>query len=259
MAESNTRTPPTETPLVAGVKTKYYSPTAIRPVPGVKVEKMTYADYYTGTRDALVASGVATADMFPGQPGRQIVSATYRPHGTCRGDQPFWRVPGHLNIRRNPSGTYVARVAVADDVREAREAKAEAREAQAEAERKPAPTMATPAPEADPVEGERFALGMALTFNQKVWGESSALFAKGDEVLCENSDGDWIEGVVEKAFGAYSVEQISGGVRARFGYAVRCEGEDRAYFRNAGELFELSGAPRHLRLVKASAVATAAG
>jgi hypothetical protein len=70
-----------------GGRARYYSPSPIQIVSGV-VRDDSYTnspfDFFIGTMEALVASGLAEVSMFPGQPGVGITRCTYNPEGACR-------------------------------------------------------------------------------------------------------------------------------------------------------------------------------
>lgn len=85
----------------------YTPPTAIKEdVPGLTTKKGEYrADFYSGTAQTLVTAGLLTLDMLPGQPGRNVVSAAYRPIGGARVDGELWdEVPGYMTVTRGASG-----------------------------------------------------------------------------------------------------------------------------------------------------------
>lgn len=80
--------------------------------PGVrKVSHDFYTTTYVGAADALVAAGFASADMFPGQPGRAATSVTFRPlNGKQPTDASWFHVPGHITITRRSNGTFAIRL-----------------------------------------------------------------------------------------------------------------------------------------------------
>ena len=86
--------------------TYYCHQPVIREVPGVAVRREARCNVYSGTAAAMVAAGIATLDMFPGQPGRAAASTTFRPSWTTKlGGEYWWNVPGYMAINRNANGT----------------------------------------------------------------------------------------------------------------------------------------------------------
>ncbi len=89
---------------------------SIRVQHGVTKREYLWGDLYVGTAEALVASGVAPLDLFPGQTGCPAkMSASYWPEEPlCDGAwgvDPIWGVwPRKLTIRRRRNGTYEAAI-----------------------------------------------------------------------------------------------------------------------------------------------------
>lgn len=102
---ANTYTPPAAINVVEGVLVNGGDgPAGLEPV-----------DHYYGTMEQLVASGLASADMFPGQPGRPTTKVAYRPAGAIRGaGQPWHTVAGYMTIQRHVSGVFTISVTVAE-------------------------------------------------------------------------------------------------------------------------------------------------
>ena len=77
---------------------KYYQPREILDVPGVKrVSIDGCRDRYNGTKDALIAAGLAVDGMFPGQPGMGKVFTSFRPLGVPK-EWNWFSTPGYLTI-----------------------------------------------------------------------------------------------------------------------------------------------------------------
>lgn len=92
----------------------YTAPINIKSVPNL-VTKTDEArcDVYSGSAEAMIAAGLLSADMFPGQPGRNVASQAYRPSGVERIKGETWtRVPGYLFVARAPSGKFQIRLTV---------------------------------------------------------------------------------------------------------------------------------------------------
>jgi hypothetical protein len=96
----------------------YYTPAVgIREMAGVVKTEETYLDRYVGTADALVMAGVIAMDLLPGQPGRPVANAAYRPEGV-KPVKGFWhRAPGYMTVFRNPSGKFRVEIVVSEDER----------------------------------------------------------------------------------------------------------------------------------------------
>lgn len=123
-------------------RANYYTPPAeIRAVNGVDVDRSDINwDRYEGTASALIGTGLVTADMFPGQPGRPRSAVYYRPENESRptGEaQSWWFVPGYLVIGSS-RGKFYLRVTVSKHETERRK--------QVAAERLRARRHATPQP-----------------------------------------------------------------------------------------------------------------
>jgi hypothetical protein len=101
----------------------------------VKQGISTRSDRYRGTAQAIVASGLATPDMLPGQPGRGLTSVCYRPAGVVQDGRPWWRVPGYLRICRLADQTVVADIVISEEEQCAREQAERAAVARAGADR----------------------------------------------------------------------------------------------------------------------------
>lgn len=58
---------------------------------GIQTRSETWSDEYVGTREALIAAGLAKPGEFPGDPGRNKTVTSYAPDGTsirhCRANQ----------------------------------------------------------------------------------------------------------------------------------------------------------------------------
>lgn len=116
----------------------YYVPAArIEPVAGVTRGEgtWTWTDRYTGTPEALAASGIVPRELMPGEPGAPISSASLRPEGVPKNSSGWHRTPGHIQIFRNHSGGLRVELTVSVEEQERREAEGEA---EREAMRSPA-------------------------------------------------------------------------------------------------------------------------
>ena len=102
--------------------TYYNPPTVIKDVAGVTKKQCMSTDFYSGTLEALVATGLATVDMFPGQPGRGGGDASYRPIGADRVDGSWFKVPGYMSIHRYLDNKFQVRFTVSRDEQERRAA-----------------------------------------------------------------------------------------------------------------------------------------
>jgi hypothetical protein len=120
-----------------GRRGNWYTPAAdIAAVPGLKhtIGKGCH-DVYEGSAEAIVASGLATLDMLPGQPGRAAVAVSYRPIGVeNEGPNCWFKVPGYITIQRSVRGHLTARLTVSREEQETRE---RARQARWESDREP--------------------------------------------------------------------------------------------------------------------------
>lgn len=101
-------------------KHQYTPPTRILDVPGVRVERQLQQDVYKGTKEQLVAAGLAPAELFPGEPGMPLASVMLWPRGTARGSG--YSIPGRLCLSRNPSGVFTASLTVAEVEQQRRQA-----------------------------------------------------------------------------------------------------------------------------------------
>jgi len=90
-------------------------------------------DYFLGTKDALVAAGLAPAELFPGEPGLPKCSVTLMPKGAPTGNGRVC-TPGRLTLRRRAKGQFLAElVPVADELAKRRARVATERETPAAA------------------------------------------------------------------------------------------------------------------------------
>ena len=96
-------------------------------MPGIVVSQARSADCYSGAARDLVASGLATLDMFPGQPGRPLTSARYRPLGVERGNESWFYAPGYMTIRRKLDGMFHISLTVSREEGERRRGREAAR------------------------------------------------------------------------------------------------------------------------------------
>jgi len=94
----------------------------------VRIERLTGTsfDTYRGSKEALVSIGIAPEHLFPGEPGMPLQSIYIWPIGAPRGSRTS--LPGCLRITRNPSGTFVATLAVSTLEQQRRTAAREAKE-----------------------------------------------------------------------------------------------------------------------------------
>ena len=131
MADDHLERQPPDGTIAKGVQrlrgNYYNAPTAIKDVSGVAKKKGDYyewSDLYSGTAEALIAAGLLPADLFPGQPGRNITAQAYRPVGVERqhNKQGWHRVPGYMNVARTASGKFQIRLTVSREEQERREA-----------------------------------------------------------------------------------------------------------------------------------------
>lgn len=123
-------------PAATGRRARTYPPSdRILDVPGVAlVRQGDMCDEYNGTAEQLAAAGLLPLELFPGRPGQNAVSATYRPEG-CRpakGER-LWCFPGTVNVSRRLDGTYRLVRYVEHAERERRRAECDERERQAKA------------------------------------------------------------------------------------------------------------------------------
>jgi hypothetical protein len=103
----------------------YYTPGPIRNVEGVtRSIRDERHDTLTGSAEALISAGVLTAEMLPA-PGKCGIS--WRPSNRQpeRGGSWFW-VPGYVEVKRRPDGTFHVLLAVSDEEQAIRQAKEEA-------------------------------------------------------------------------------------------------------------------------------------
>jgi hypothetical protein len=81
----------------------------------IAIAKHTWGNYYVGTGDALVAAGIVTADMLPGQPGRNKTCVTI-------GRQRHRRVPpDYVQIKKLNSKHFAVDKGISDVERLSRE------------------------------------------------------------------------------------------------------------------------------------------
>ncbi|MCG3189298.1 MAG: hypothetical protein LKCHEGNO_01618 [Burkholderiaceae bacterium] len=86
------------------VDRRYYTPpTVIRRVDGVLVVRKHNVKLYSGSAEAILATGLVAADMLPGQPGVPLTGVCYYPLGVEQRDYSH-RIPGRMEIRRQASG-----------------------------------------------------------------------------------------------------------------------------------------------------------
>lgn len=133
----------------------YYAPAArIDLVPGVSKSpgSWTWTDRYSGTADALAASGIIPRALMPGEPGAPVGSATYRPEGTPKSEDGWSRTPGYIQLFRNHTGTIRAELTVSLNEQQ-RRSDGEKR-ARAEAQRTERAPMRAESPPAEPPPGE---------------------------------------------------------------------------------------------------------
>lgn len=115
---------------------RYYTPNPIdAAAPGVARREFNYwQDEYRGTAAALAAAGLLPIDRFPGMPGQNVVSATFRPLREQREPGEGVRdVPGHLTVFRQLDGTYRAIRTIERQERVRRRAEQVAQEAKRDA------------------------------------------------------------------------------------------------------------------------------
>lgn len=114
-------------------KHQYTQPVRVIEVPGVRFESQLQQDVYKGTKEQLVAAGLAPAELFPGEPGMPLASVILWPRGTARGSG--YSVPGRLTLSRNPSGMFTAALVVSEAEQERRQGEMDAGRALWTAER----------------------------------------------------------------------------------------------------------------------------
>jgi signal transduction histidine kinase len=128
------RLPPNATALRPGKKLPrhYYTPRPIRDIEGLtRRPRDERHDTITATAEALIASGVLTADMLPA-PGKCGISWRPTDGKRERGGSWFW-VPGYLEVKRRPDGSFTVILTVSREeqlrrgVREAQDSESEAR------------------------------------------------------------------------------------------------------------------------------------
>lgn len=79
----------------------------------LKIDRYPHGDYYSGTREAIIAAGVAKDGMFPGDPGRNRTSVTIKEPQDSSGP--------HFNILRQSKKRFQVFVPTAPEECEARE------------------------------------------------------------------------------------------------------------------------------------------
>jgi hypothetical protein len=92
----------------------YYTPQPVRDVEGMtRRQRDDRHDSVTGTGEVLIASGLLTADMLP-LPGKCGIA--WRPsNGKPEPGGSWYWVPGYLEVRRRPDGSFCAVVAVSHE------------------------------------------------------------------------------------------------------------------------------------------------
>ena len=133
-------------------KYMYTPPTAIRLKPYRSDETR---DFYRGTKDELVAAGLAPAELFPGEPGMPLTTVPLTPIG-ARSTGSCW-VPGRLSITKNPSGKFTAALVPSAEELQRREA-----QRQAERARTAAAAVAHDADAMHAAQSARHALGYVI-------------------------------------------------------------------------------------------------
>lgn len=100
----------------------YYTPaTVIKLVAGVVKQECPNSNVYTGTADALVASGLVALDLLPGQPGRPTTTINLRPSGVKREQGECWhQLRGYTQIYRKLNSEFRIVVRVSRDEQERR-------------------------------------------------------------------------------------------------------------------------------------------
>ena len=111
---------------------RYYTPRPLRIVPGVRKRTfLHHQDGYQGTQDALIAAGLATADMFPGQPGMPRTMVSYQPEGRvprapkCGTRAGRYLIPGYIVILRKLDGLFEVLLTVSYEEQDRRVARIE--------------------------------------------------------------------------------------------------------------------------------------
>ena len=162
-------------------RARYYTPRPIHLVDGVvqlDSWKKGPFDGFIGTMEALSASGLAEASMFPGQPGASIAKATYNPVGVERRLVPdyrgemkpvsLWRIPGRMEIARRLDGRFIIKLTVSYEEQDAREQAQEAAEREDKRRCEQAATTAAPseapscAPQSERAKAGRTFLGYSI-------------------------------------------------------------------------------------------------
>lgn len=116
-------------------KHQYEPPARLAALPGVRVERQLRQDVYRGTKEQLVAMGLAPEALFPGEPGMPLTSVMVWPKGTARFSD--WVIPGRLCLSRSPKGTFSAALVVSEEEQERRRAAEAAHQAERDAKHRP--------------------------------------------------------------------------------------------------------------------------
>lgn len=166
-------------------RARYFTPRPLHLAPGVVQDdtwKDSPFDYFIGTMEALVASGLGDVSMFPGQPGVGITKATYNPMNVERRLVPdyrgelepvsLWRVPGRMEIARRVDGLFTVKVTVSYEEQDARE------QARKEREEQRAEQRAAATPAVADISGETLAIA-CLNRALQHWGLEGVLSRLG--------------------------------------------------------------------------------
>lgn len=129
---------------------RYYLPAAsIEATDGVQKEcRNHWTDQYTGTAEALAASGIIALELMPGQPGAPTFSAAYRPQGVPKSPDGWYLTPGYIEVFRSAAGHLRVRLTVSAEEQARREAAQRAKYEQTRREqdtRSPAALTLSPA------------------------------------------------------------------------------------------------------------------
>jgi hypothetical protein len=110
-----------------GLPRHYYTPRPVRDVDGLtRRERDEFRDLVSGTAEVLIASGLLSAEMLP-LPGK--VGIAWRPdNGEPQPGGSWSWVPGYLEVRRRPDGSFCVVVTVSAEEQARRRAQLEGKE-----------------------------------------------------------------------------------------------------------------------------------
>jgi hypothetical protein len=93
------------------------TPSALDSLPGITKSSRWSCDIYSGTADALIATGIITPEQLKPQKGRAAGYTAFLPTGEpCPPSMKVWRDPGFKAIRQRNDGTFSVEFTVSKDV-----------------------------------------------------------------------------------------------------------------------------------------------